>query len=157
MGWQMMREKTATGIAALGILALSLPLAPTAQAQLLDQLKGAVGGGQDSGQSSGLGSMLGGGIPSVSQASPGNTAGVLQYCIRNNYVNGGSASSVKDLMVNKMSGSGQATRDPSFQSGNDGNLQTGNGQSFSLGGTGAKEQITRKVCDLILQHAKSLL
>jgi hypothetical protein len=36
-------------------------------------------------------------------------------------------------------------------------LQTGNGQGYSLGGTGVKAQVTHKVCDLVLQHAKSLL
>jgi hypothetical protein len=77
--------------------------------------------------------------------------------VRNDYVNGGSASSVKDSIVSKMTGSGQASRDPGFQSGNNGMLQTGNGQGFSLGGTGVKEQVTRKVCDLVLQRAKSLL
>ena len=39
-------------------------------------------------------------------------------------------------------------------------LETGNGQSFNLGGGdsgGIKAEVTHKVCDMVLQHAKSLL
>jgi len=141
------------GLAASAVLTLSLTQVVPARAQLMDQLKGAVGSGQGGGALGGLA----GGVPSVDKASPGNTAGVLQYCIKNNYVSGASASSVKDSIVSKVTGSGQGTHDSGFQSGDKGLLQTGNGQSFSLGGSGAKEQVTRKVCDLVLQHAKSLL
>lgn len=146
-------RQTSVAIATLGIITLAqLPMSP-AHAQLLDQLKGAVGAGSGAGAGTGLG----GGIPAVDQANPSNTAGVLQYCIRNNYVAGGSAASVKDSVVSKFSGSDKETQDSSFQSGNNGTLQTGTGQGFSLGGSGVKEQVTRKVCDLVLQHAKSLL
>ncbi len=144
--------QAAIGIAALGVIALApLSMSP-ARAQLMNQLKGAVGSGSGGGGAGGLG----GGLPSVGQASPSNTAGVLQYCIRNNYVNGGSASSIKDSVVNKVTGSGKSTQDAGFQSGNNGMLQTGNGKSFSLGGSGVKEQVSRKVCDMVLQHAKSM-
>lgn len=125
-----------------------------AQAQLMDQLRGAVGAGQG-GNSGGL---LGGGIPSVGQASTGNVAGVLQYCIRNNYLGGsGGASSVKDSLMSKVTGSGRGTNDSGYTDGSHGLLQTGNGQSYGLGGEGIKSQITQKVCDQVLQHAKSLL
>ncbi len=147
-----MLKQASIGIAALGVVAL-VPLSVSpASAQLMDKLKGAVASGSGGGAGG-----LGGGLPSVGQASPSNTAGVLQYCIRNNYVNGGSASSVKDSVVNKVTGSGKPTQDTGFQSGNNGMLQTGNGKSFSLGGSGVKEQVSRKVCDMVLQHAKSML
>jgi hypothetical protein len=123
------------GIFGLGVVAM--PGAP-AKAQLLDQLKGAAGGG----------------MPSVGQAGPGNTAGVLQYCIQNKYVGGGNASSVKDSLMSKVAGQ---SNDSSYREGSNGLLQTGNGQSYSLGGDGIKAQITQKVCDQILQHAKSFL
>lgn len=146
-------KKLSTGIVALTVIAMAqFPVSP-AQAQLLDQLKSATGSGSGNGATGGLG----GGMPSVGQASTSNTAGVLQYCIRNNYVNGGSASSVKDSLVSKVTGSGQTNQDAGFQSGNNGVLQTGNGHGFSLGGGGVKEQVTRKVCEQVLQHAKSLL
>jgi Protein of unknown function (DUF2501) len=132
-------------LAALSTLIL-LPF--TAQAQLLDQLKGAVG-------QSGASAIPG--LPSVDQASPSNTAGVLQYCVRNNIVSGASASSVKDSILSKVTGSGHGANDAGFKAGNDGVLQTGSGQGYSLGGSGIKAQATQKVCDLVLQHAKSLL
>lgn len=131
------------------------PLVP-AQAQLMDQLKGVAGGGQSS--SGGVLGALGGSLPSVGQASTSNTAGVLQYCVRNNYLSGGSAGSIKDSIVSKITGSGQGTNDSGYKAGSSGLLQTGGGQSYSLGGgDGIKQQVTHKVCDLVLQHAKSLL
>jgi hypothetical protein len=80
----------------------------------------------------------------------------LQYCVRNNYVNGGTASSVKNSLLSKVPG-GQSSSDSGFKAGNSGMLQTGNGESFNLGGDGIKAQLTQKVCDQVLQHAKSLL
>jgi hypothetical protein len=122
------------------IILVSQLTAISADAQLLDQLKG------------GLGGMPG--IPSVDQASPSNLAGVLQYCVQNNYVNDGAASSVKDSLVSKVTGHNPP--DNQFRSGSSGVLETGNGNTFSLGG-GIKEQATKKVCDLVLSHARSLL
>src|ERR1700761_2331330 len=135
-----MRSLT-TFISAVSALAV---VHAAAQAQLLDQLKGAAGGS--------TGSMLGGGMPSGGQAGAGNTAGVLEYCIKNKYLSGGSASSVKDSVLGKVSGQ---SNDSGYREGSNGMLQTGNGQGYSLGGGGIKAQITQKVCDQVLQHAKS--
>jgi hypothetical protein len=131
-----------------GGFAVLLLAGGSAQAQLMDQLKGAVGGGQSGG------GLLGGGIPSVGQASPGNMAGVLQYCIQNKYVGAGGASSVKDSLLSKVTGQSENS---GYKQGSSGLLQTGAGQNYSLGGDGIKAQITQKVCDQVLQHAKSLL
>lgn len=140
--------------AALCVLAtVSLSSVPT-HAQLLDQLKGAAGGGAGSG---GIGpGGIGADASSVNRASPGNIAGLLQYCVKNNYLSDGSASSVKDSLVNKMSGSGRGASDPAFKAGSSGTLEAGGAQNFNLGG-GIKEQASKKVCDLVLQHAKSLM
>jgi len=146
-------QKRAVALAAIAFLTLPLATIP-ARAQLMDQLKGAMGGGNSS-NGAGPGNMAGG-LPSVAQASPSNTAGVLQYCVRNNYLSGGSASSLKDSLLSKVNGSGQHD-DAGFKAGNNGLLQTGNGQNFSLSGSGIKQQMTHKVCDMVLQHAKSLL
>ena len=134
-----------------GIVVLTVTLVPLgpAQAQLMDRLKGAMGSGENSGSA--------GGLPSVGQASPSNTAGLLQYCVKNNYVSGNGAASVKDSLMSKVTGSGNSANDSGFQAGNNGMLSTGNGQSYNLGGGGIKAQIAQKVCDQILQHAKSLL
>ena len=138
---------------ALGLLALLEGLGMPALAQLLDQLKNAPGLGQ-----SGSGGVLGGGaVPSVNQASPSNIAGLLQFCVRNNYLSGGAASSVKDSLVSKVTGSSRGAADSEFKAGNAGMLESGDGQSLSLGGGGIKAQVTKQVCDQVLQHAKSLL
>jgi hypothetical protein len=149
---------SAVGLVAIAILAGPPLSAGPARAQLMDQLKGALSGGNGSSSNSGnaLGGLAGG-LPSVSQASPSNTAGVLQYCVRNNYLSGDSASSLKDSLLSKLNSSGQQTGDRGFRDGNNGLLETGNGQNFSLSGGGIKQQVVHKVCDLIMQHAQSLL
>src|ERR1700712_3878928 len=91
-------------IAIITLAALSIS---PADAQLMDQLKGAVGGGQSNTGGGTLGGLGGGALPSVGQASTSNTAGVLQYCIQNKYVGSGGASSVKDSLMSKMTGSPQ--------------------------------------------------
>lgn len=147
----LLSQSAAAGLAATAILVLPLVAAP-ARAQLMDQLKSAVQGGGNGG----AGGLMGG-LPSVAQASPSNTAGVLQYCVRNNYLSGSAASSLKDSLLGKASGSGQHANDSAFKAGNSGLLETGNGQNFSLSGKGLKQEVTHKVCDMVLQHAKSLL
>jgi Protein of unknown function (DUF2501) len=140
------------------VLGISLLADRPARAQFMDQLKGAVGSEKSGSSGSMLGGLGGaGGMPSMGQAAPSNVAGVLQYCIKNKYLGGGGASSVKDSLMSKVTGSGKGTNDSGFQEGSRGMLQTGNGQSYGLGGGGIKDQITQKVCDQVLQHAKSLL
>jgi hypothetical protein len=140
------------------VLAVSQFPERPARAQMMDQLKGAMGGGQSGTSGNPLGALGGsGGLPSVGQAGASNTAGVLQYCIQNKYIGSGGASSIKDSLMSKVTGSGKSTNDSGFQEGSQGMLHTGNGQSFGLGGDGIKAQITKKVCDQVLQHAKSLL
>ncbi len=152
-------RRSTVALAIGGAGAALLPAA--AQAQLLNQLENAVGAGQAGGAAQGMGAAQGGGalgglgaaLPSVDKASPTNLAGLIQYCIQNNYLGGGAAS-VKDSLLGKAPG---AASDSQFKAGSNGLLQTGQGQNFGLGGGGLKAQITQKVCDLVLQHAKSLL
>ena len=152
------RKRVRGGLALLSVCGALLLAGTPARAQLLNQLQNSMGSGQGSG-SGGLGSLggLGGGLPSVNNASPTNLAGIIQYCIRNNYLSGGAASSVKDSLLGKVTGSRQGSTDSGFRAGNSGSLETGQGQSFGLGGGGIKSQVTRKVCNLVLQRAKSML
>ena len=145
--------------ASFAIMTLLLCSIVPAQAQLLDQLKNGVQSGQNGGGVTGGGGLggLSGGLPSVGQASPGNTAGVLQYCVRNNYVDNGAAASAKNSLMSKIGGSSQGNQNGDYQAGNKGILNTGGGQTYSLGGGGVKAQVTQKVCGMVLQHAKSLL
>ncbi|MFZ1430346.1 MAG: DUF2501 domain-containing protein [Geminicoccaceae bacterium] len=134
-------------IRCLAILAAALAVAPlAAQAQSLKDLTGAVGavtGG-------------GGGLPSVEQASPSNLTGVLEYCVKNKYLGGGSAEAGSSLL-GKLTGSGKASDEGAFKAGSGGMLETGGGDMLSLGGSGVQEKVTEQVCDLVLEHAQSLL
>jgi hypothetical protein len=109
----------------------------------------------------GMGSMGSMSLPSVTSASPTNLAGLLQYCVQNNYLGGGSAdaaSSAKESLLSKFTGSSSdPTSNTGFTSGSNGVLDTGNGQSTTLGGSGIKAQVTQKVCSQVLSHAKSIL
>ena len=63
-------------------------------------------GAQDLGK---LGSMIPGG-GSMTSGSMGNVAGLLEYCVKNNYLGGNSgASGIKDQLLGKMGGSSGAT------------------------------------------------
>ena len=154
----LVRRRICVRLALVAVCGAGLLAGTPARAQLLNRLQNAMGSGQASG-SGGLGGVggLGGGLPSVNNASPTNLAGIIQYCVRNNYLSGGAASSVKDSLLGKVTGSRQGSTDSGFRAGNSGSLETGQGQSFGLGGGGIKAQVTRKVCSLVLQRAKSML
>lgn len=63
-------------------------------------------GAQDLGK---LGGMIPGG-GSMSSGSMGNVAGLLEYCMKNNYLGGDSgASGIKDQLMGKMGGSSGST------------------------------------------------
>ncbi len=129
----------------LAVLAAALAVAPlAAQAQSLKDLTGAVG------------AVTGGGLPSVEQASPSNLTGVLEYCLKNEYLGGGSAAAGSSLL-GKLTGSGKASDAGAYKAGSGGMLETGGGDMLSLGGSGIQEKVTEQVCDLVLEHAQSLL
>ncbi|WDD95175.1 DUF2501 domain-containing protein [Burkholderia sp. FERM BP-3421] len=142
-----------------GVLFAALVPLSAAHAQLGDMLKQATGSGDSSsalGNLGGIGGALGG--SSLTSSSSSNVAGVLQFCIKNNYLGGaggGGASSVKDALMSKLGGG--ASSDSGYTSGASGILDAGNGKTLDLSGGGLKEQVTKQVCDKILSQAKSLL
>ncbi|ANB76876.1 DUF2501 domain-containing protein [Paraburkholderia phytofirmans] len=144
--------------AATGILiALLLPVS-AAQAQLGDLLKQGESGGSSGGLGSlgGMGSALSG--QSLTSGSTGNVAGVLEFCIKNNYLSGNSASSVKDSLMSKLpGGSSSASSDSGYTDGAKGILSGSNGKQLDLSGGGLKEQATKQICDKILSQGKSML
>ena len=115
---------------------------------------GGLTGGTSSGGLGDLGSALSGG--SVTSSNSSNVAGVLQFCIKNNYLGGSSASSVKDSLMSKLPG-GASNSNGSYTDGASGILDTGSGQKLSLGGDGVKQQLTKQICDKILDQGKSML
>ena len=143
-------------------------LAAGASAQannLLDQLKEKAGeaatansqGGAGSSSAGGsalgnLGSSLGFKMPAIGTSTMGNAAGVLQYCVKNNYL-GGDAASVKDKLLAKITG--QKKQETGFASGAKGLLQGGDGKSLNFKGLSSK--VKEKACDYVLKNATSLI
>jgi hypothetical protein len=130
-----------------------------AHAQLGNLLKG--GGSSDGSSSGGLSSLgsMGSALTgqSMTSGSTSNVAGVLQFCIKNNYLSGNGASSVKDSLMSKLGGTSAASSDSGYTDGANGLLKSGNGQQLDLSGSGLKQQVTKQVCDKILSQGKSLL
>ncbi|MDM0077375.1 DUF2501 domain-containing protein [Variovorax sp. J2P1-59] len=124
--------------------ALVVLAAGSVHAQGLDMLKGLGGGGG----SSALGSM--------SSGSLGNAAGVLEYCLKNNYLSGDAASSVKDQLMSKIPG-GKPASDSGYVDGSQGILTGSDGKKMDLTGGGLKQEITKRACDFVLKQGKSMI
>ena len=138
------------------LVAALFPVA-SAHAQLgdlLDKAKSAGSGAGAVGGSGGLGGLLGG--QAMTAGSTGNVAGILEFCIRNNYLKGNAASGVKDALMGKLPG-GSAKSDSGYGDGAKGILNSASGNKVDLGGGGLKAEVTRQVCDTVLSQAKSLL
>jgi len=131
--------------------------AGAASAQLLDAVKGQMGGSGQSGAMQGLTGSLP--LSSLSPASAGNAAGVIEFCMKNNYLAGGDAQAMKDKLMGKISGGStqQAKSDSGYLAGVQGMLNGSDGKSVDLSGGGLKEEPTKKACDQVLKHAKSFL
>ncbi|MFL6673706.1 MAG: DUF2501 domain-containing protein [Massilia sp.] len=142
-------------VLAAAFVAALLPVAP-AQAQL----EGLINKGGKTGSAGGLGNLgdMANGLSgqAIAAGSTGNVAGVLQYCISNNYLRGGGASAVKDKLLGKLSGDATPT-DSGYQDGAMGLLKSSDGKQLDLRGGGLKAQATRQVCDRILAQGKSML
>jgi hypothetical protein len=113
----------------------------------MGSMSGAASNLMGSGGSSAMGSML----PSLSSSSTSNVAGVLSYCVKNNIVQGSSATSA----LSGLTGQSGVTSSSGYAAGEQGQIQSGNGSDFSLGG--ASDEIKTKACNMVLQHAQSLL
>ncbi len=107
-----------------------------------------------------MGSLKGlaGGIdPSkLTSASAGNAAGIVEYCMKNNFL-GGDAAGVKDQLMSKVSGGGESEK-TDYADGAKGLLKTGDGGNVDIAKIGSmKQSVTKKACASVLNHAKSLL
>ncbi len=141
--------------------------AGAASAQWLDAVKGQMGGASQGGSTQGGSTQggvlqgLSGSLPlsSLSPASAGNAAGVLEFCMKNNYLAGGDAQAMKDQLLGKIGGGStqKAKSDSGYLAGLQGMLNGSDGKSVDLSGGGLKEELTRKACDQVLKHAKSFL
>lgn len=111
-----------------------------------------------------LKSMVGGGS-SFTSGSTGNVAGIIGYCVKNNYLGGTDASSVQSKLLGKLGGEQQAQGDSGYQAGLKGMLLGKSGQSTNLAESGGgmagmgdmKSKMTQKACGMVLKQGKSLL
>lgn len=124
-----------------------LTFAVSAAAQDLGALKNAATGGLDMG--------------SLTSGTAGNAAGILQFCITNNYLDGAdltNAGSMKDKLVGKLGGQDKADADSGYTAGTQGNVIGGDGKSVSIADMGSLEnKLTQQGCQAVLSHASSLL
>lgn len=153
-----MKVRTYRSTVASIAIAMLLPIS-VAHAQLGNLLKG--GGSSDGSSSGGLSSLgsMGSALTgqSMTSGSTSNVAGVLQFCIKNNYLSGNGASSVKDSLMSKLGGTSAASSDSGYTDGAKGLLKSGDGKQLDLSGGGLKQQVTKQVCDKILSQGKSLM
>lgn len=92
----------------------------------------------------------------TSSGTAGNAAGVITYCMKNNYLNADKAAQVKDQLLGKIGlGPKEEPKDTGYQNGLSGLITGSNGQSFSL--DKIKGDVKKKACDFVLDNAKSLL
>lgn len=117
----------------------------------------ATSGGSVANSTSALSGALGGmGLPAMSSSTSSNAAGVLTYCVKNNYLSASNAQSVKDKLLGKVGlGNSAAQQDSGYREGAAGLLQGSNGTSLNL--DNVKGNVKRKACDYVLQHAKSFI
>jgi hypothetical protein len=161
--------KSATWRLAGLVLALALPAA-NSHAQL-DSLLKKGGHGAESKSMAGMAGM------SMTSGSIGNVAGLLKYCIGNDYLSGTNASKVQNMLMGKLPGGAQ-TKDPAYSDGEKGLLHATDGNTLDLNGgssgssgasgatgaigaTGAsgdiQAELTKTACDTVLAQAKSFL
>jgi hypothetical protein len=137
--------------------------------QQATQLGGSGTPAESSGSPSALGGLLGSGSGSAAggllsslgvpaSGSAGNAAGVITYCLKNNYLNPNKAEQVKAQLLGKL-GMGtqpqQAPKDPGYLQGLGGMITGSNGQTFSM--DKLQGDLKEKACDFVLDNAKSLL
>ncbi len=109
--------------------------------------------------SSGVLGNLGSGLslPAIGGDTAGNAAGVLEYCVKNKYLDGDAATTVKDKLLSKVGvqNTQQAEQDSSYISGAQGLLKGSDGKSLNLDSISGK--LKDKACDYVLDNASSLI
>jgi hypothetical protein len=101
-----------------------------------------------------LGGALSG--QSITSGSASNVAGLLEFCIKNNYLGGDKAAAVKNSLTSKLPG-GSSSSDSGYSSGKKGILSGSDGSTLDLSGGGLKKQVTKQICDTVLDQGKSFL
>lgn len=131
----MQVKATFSALATAAVLALG---APAHANNLLDSLKSQAGNYA---------------MPAMGQSSIGNAAGVLQYCVKNNYLSADAAGGVKDKLMGMITG--QKQQQTGYANGAKGMLMGDDGKSLNLKGISGK--LKTKACDYVLKNASSLV
>ncbi|MFZ5960795.1 DUF2501 domain-containing protein [Pseudomonas knackmussii] len=95
-------------------------------------------------------------IGSLTSSSAGNAAGVLEFCVKNNYLSGDSVTSVKNSLLKKVPGASSGA-DSGYNDGAKGILHSPGGKTLDLSGSSLKDKATKQVCEKILSQSKSML
>lgn len=136
------------------LVAVLLFTGAVAQADLLSSLKDTFGGSSAASNSgSSIASGVGLAMPAMGSSTMGNAAGVLQYCVKNNYLSGAGVESVKEKLLGSITG--KREQESAYASGAEGLLTGTNGTSLNL--EKLKSSLKEKVCDYVLNNAKSLI
>lgn len=132
---------------------------------LLAGLLGLALNAQSAGLADSLGSKLGGSLgasPALSaaglmgSADAGNAAGVITYCMKNNYLNADKTAQLKGQLLGKMGlGVQEEPKDEGYLSGLSGLITGGEGKTLNL--DKIKGDLKEKACDYVLDNAQSLL
>lgn len=139
----------------LAVSASLTVLCGVANAQLSDLLKSTPAGATGPGATGMLGGLGGMSLSSLSAGTAGNAAGVIEFCMKNNYLDADAATSaVKDKLLGSVSG---GTKDPGYTEGSRGVLTTAGANKLDLSASGLKAEVTKQVCDKILAQGKSML
>lgn len=130
------RLRAATALVLAGALA-----APVHANKLMDAMK-------DQLANSGVGNSL----PAIGTSTAGNAAGVIQYCVKNNYLDAANANGIKDKLMGMVTG--QKPQQTGYANGAKGLLMGSDGQSLNLKGLSGK--LKEKACDYVLKNATKL-
>lgn len=90
-------------------------------------------------------------LPDVSGLALPNTTGLLGYCLKNQLLKQSGASS----LLGQLSGRNDVQSSNGFRLGEQGRIETANGAVYSL--EGLKDSLKSKMCDMVFDHAKSLM
>lgn len=161
-----MKITVATALLSTTLALIALP----AQAGLGDTLRDSaskLGGGTSAASESsgsGLGSLVGGAGGSAGglgglgalggmagSGTASNAAGVITYCMKNNYLNANKAAQVKDQLLGKK----EEPKDQGYKDGLMGVIKGDGGKSFNM--DKIKGDLKEKACDMVLDNAKSFL
>jgi hypothetical protein len=99
----------------------------------------------------GASSVLKGGLPAISSIGAGNAAGLLGYCVKNQYLSASGANSVISGLMKKPG----TAASPSYAAGRVGNILNGNQPPVSL--DRLPKELKSQACSMVLKKGATLL